>query len=242
MHRILTARVTLTVLVALIAFCLGSNAAEKQLELAYTWSVEASYPDFESEPVDKVVREWLEKHIEALMDDAKGMASADPDFPEGSLSLVVSAESINASDKYGSVLFHTFISPSGAAHPMSYIEILNLDFETGRVLTFDDLFENPDKAIAIIGERAPALIKEYLEETYAHGFPGGIDDDVFFSDGMKPTRENFEAVSLQPDGIQVHFQLYQVVPYAFGMPVITLPLDQLRPAGPNPDIWPTKTN
>ena len=235
MKRTLFKAGLLTVAVALAAA--STMAGERKLEMEYTWTVEASYPGFDNEAADAAVRSWLESHIEKLMDDGKAMASADPVRPKGSMSVSIDYGVARVAEKYGSILFHTSIYPSGAAHPMQYADSLLLDLATGDSLTLNQLFVDPDKALAIMSGHAPGLLKKYLAEERSDAFPEGVGDDVLFMEGLKPEPKNYDCLELAPEAITVHFQPYQVLPYVFGMPSVTFPMELLEPAGPNPSIW-----
>ena len=221
---------------AMLAALFGAGAgAQEEGKLAYAWRAEAKYPVFGDERLDRKVRGWVEKRIGQLMDEVKDSATADY---EGSWEAGLSYELSRPSAKAVSVAFIIYTYPSGAAHPSSATEILNLSTETGRELFLGDLFDDPDKALAIFAEHAPELVGALFKTENPKDFPDGMSDEYFFEEGFLPTRENYANLSLTPEGVRVHFRQYQILPYVFGMPAPLFSLALLAPAGPNPDIWP----
>lgn len=231
-------RLLLLALAVLTFSSAPSRAEEGKASLSYDWAIKAEYPTFDSQAVNKLVQEWMNDHVEAYLADGVTMVSADPEFPTGSWEADIDYELSKVSDRYASVVFSTFVSPYGAAHPMRYLDVLNLDLAKGSQLSLEDLFADPDKAVAIMSEQTPSLLIEYLRDSHPGSFPEDSDKTFFFEEGWTPDRENYDLLGLEPGGVRVYFQLYQVVPYAFGMPNILVPLEQLKPAGPNKEIWP----
>lgn len=230
-------RLLLLALAVLVLAVVPSRAGEGKATLSYDWAIKAEYPTFDSPAANKLVQEWMNDHVEAYLNDGVANVSADPEFPSGSWEADIDYELNKVSDRYATIVFSTFVSPYGAAHPMRYLDVLNLDLAEGGRLSLDDLFADPDKAVAIMSERTPALLVEYFRDSHPESFPEDADKDFFFEDGWSPERENFDLLGMEPGGVRVYFQLYQVVPYVFGMPNILIPLNQLKPAGPNKEIW-----
>lgn len=229
----------LLVLLAVARVC-AAEAEGETLEMGYTWTVKARYPKLEAEAAERALGGWLEKHIEKSVAESAGLAVADPDLPEGTWEMDVGYETTKPSEHILSVMFTTYTYPSRAAHPMTTMNSFNVDLATGRILEFADLFGDPEKALAIMSEKAPALVNEYLMREYTKDLPNGIEDDAWFKDGFAPETKNFSCLGLEPDGVRVYFQKYQVLPYVFGTPSAFMPLSMLEPALPNPEVWTTK--
>jgi len=112
----------------------------------------------------------------------------------------------------------------GAAHPGLYSITLNYDLGQGRELALGDLFlPNSGYLEAIANYCVTELSKQ-----------PGFDEP--FSDGVKPTPENYDNWNITPDGLLITFDMYQVAPGASGPIQVLVPYDQLQtvidPQGP----------
>jgi hypothetical protein len=112
----------------------------------------------------------------------------------------------------------------GAAHPGLYSITLNYELGQGRELALADLFlPNSGYLEAIANYCITELSKQ-------PGFDGP------FSDGAKPTPENYDNWNITPDGLLITFDMYQVAPGASGPIQVLVPYDQLQavidPQGP----------
>jgi hypothetical protein len=112
----------------------------------------------------------------------------------------------------------------GAAHPGLYSITLNYDLGQGRELALGDLFlPNSAYLEAIANYCVTELSKQ-----------PGFDEP--WSDGAKPTPENYDNWNITPDGLLITFDMYQVAPGASGPIQVLVPYDQLQavidPQGP----------
>ncbi len=112
----------------------------------------------------------------------------------------------------------------GAAHPGLYSITLNYDLGQGRELALGDLFlPNSGYLEAIANYCVTELSKQ-----------PGFDEP--FSDGAKPTPENYGNWNITPNGLLITFDMYQVAPGASGPMQVLVPYDQLQavidPQGP----------
>ncbi|MCD7895117.1 MAG: RsiV family protein [Planctomycetaceae bacterium] len=202
-------------------------------EVAIRVSATAEYPVFNVTRVDDDLQAFLGSHIEKTLAGWNGVA-VHPDQPEGGVEIAVSNAVEPVGDRFVSVLFQTFAYAHMAAHPSTTITVLRYDMEEGRRLELEDCFSAPETALRLMAAAAPGLLEPELESLEKK--MGYIP---WFKEGFEPTRDNYAAFVLKPDGIEVVFQQYQILPYAFGMRKAFFPIQSLRSAGPNPDIWPT---
>jgi hypothetical protein len=112
----------------------------------------------------------------------------------------------------------------GAAHPGLYSITLNYDLDQGRELALGDLFlPNSGYLEAIANYCVTELSKQ----------PGFEDP---FTDGAKPTPENYRNWNITPEGLLITFDMYQVAPGASGPIQVLVPYAQLKqvidPHGP----------
>ncbi len=112
----------------------------------------------------------------------------------------------------------------GAAHPGLYSITLNYDLNQGRELALSDLFLPNSNYLEAISSYC---ITELGKQPFFDG-P--------FSDGAKPTPENYRNWNITPDGLMITFDTYQVAPGAAGPQTVNVPYEQLKsliaPQGP----------
>jgi len=119
-------------------------------------------------------------------------------------------------------------SYTGGAHPNAVTRLVSLDAASGRRLRLADLFrEGYEEPLRSLGEKAFRT---------AHGL-GAADDLVaagfWFEDGRFQLGDN---IAVTADGLRVHYDAYEIAPYAMGPTDLTLPRAELvrwaRPGGP----------
>ena len=232
---------TFMVMLALITgACAGDGEAEsansrpvKKVSMKAEWKVEAEYPDFDFPNIDNHIKAWLTAHIHSLMDNYKDVADADD--PETSLTVNITYCIATDSPEVVGLLFLTVMDLNLAAHPTASYSSLNFS-ANGEFLSLDSLFADPDRALEIFAEQAPKLLPA--------AFPDREDEleglDDWIATGTAPNLDNYSCYIVEPDGLRIHFQQYQVVPYYLGMPDVLIPLSALEPAGPNAEVWPAR--
>lgn len=221
----------LLLLLAVVTAAVSAEPATKEkaeMTFSSSWKVDISYPRLGTEAIDRRFRNWLEDHVNTTLSDV-AVVSIDPDFEGQNWDMTVDCQPSRPSERVASVVVRTSTFPSRAAHPMSFIHVVNYDIETGQELRLSDIFALPDRALAIMAEKAPELANKAAAD--------GIEDDDWFSEGFSAKPENYTALELTPDGIRIYFQLYQILPYVFGMTSIDMPRDMFEGAGPNLALW-----
>ena len=183
-------------------------------------AVSLAYPAFGIDTVDEDIRLWVES-IAATFErelTAGFGNSEDLEKYELSCSYEVSRPSADAV----SVLFEIW-TYTGGAHGNLDLITLNYSFITGQRLTLVDIFEDVDKALALMSATSRDVLMRRLG--------GGVGEQMIL-DGTEPDVNNFSSLSLDPDGVRIHFQPYQVAPWAAGAQSVSMPLEQLAPARP----------
>jgi len=116
---------------------------------------------------------------------------------------------------------------AGAAHPGAVMLTFNHDLRTGARLTLTDLFTPGSPYLDKLSELSRQLLAAQ---------PGFADVADFVQRGTGPTAENFAGWTLTDADLVITFAEYQVAPYAFGMPHVSIPFASLRllldPDGP----------
>ncbi len=223
-------------------FCLVSAAGQvaaldlKSSSFTYAVDMQTKYPVTDNVKVDVDIREWLEGHLEKIMQDWNGMAVS-PELPDGGINVGVTFGTETVSPKILSVIFETYVYPLRAAHPSSRMDVLNYDLSSGERLGLSDVFDRPDVALRIMSEGGRAILAEALSKSSPGDLGGGVPEGNWFMEGLLPEEKNFAAMVLEPGGVRVIFQQYQVLPYSFGMPSAFYSLEMLKEAGPRAAIW-----
>lgn len=111
---------------------------------------------------------------------------------------------------------------TGGAHGMTYRRPYNIDLKNGSDIKLADVFKPDSNYKAAIDKAIQAEIVKNPEGYFEPemGFQGIGDDQPF---------------TLQPGGITIYFQLYDIAPYAFGIPEFKIPFSQLGNMV-NPDL------
>ena len=97
----------------------------------------------------------------------------------------------------------------------------------------EDLFVDPDLAVLQFSKAARRVLAE-PDEGSEDG--AGIPDEMLMA-GTEPVEDNFRTFIVIPSGIRLHFQPYQVAPWAAGPQTVDVSLDELQAAKPNPEFW-----
>ena len=117
------------------------------------------------------------------------------------------------------IRFETY---SGVAHGMSYTRVLNARLKDGETIDTEGLF--------IDGKQGLQWLSQYCATDLKRQY--GSDYEAlrsFVEDGTAPTADNFTSVSLEPGGLVVSFDTYQVGPYAAGPREVHVPAKDVQP-------------
>ena len=197
--------------------------------------INASWPivgitrvDDESRAFVTGLADRFEQEIEALAAEP-GVEEIAHLFP---YELSISHEATYPSPRVASILWNIW-SFTGGAHGMLDIVANNYDRSTGYPLLLEDLFVDPDLAVLQFGKAARRVLAE-PDEGSEDG--AGIPDEMLMA-GTEPVEDNFRTFIVIPSGIRLHFQPYQVAPWAAGPQTVDVSLDELQAAKPNPEFW-----
>lgn len=215
-----------------VAACSASFAGERR-ELSYDWKLRAAYPALGDEDIDADIANWLEKHLNTLIKEMNDVIVI-PDLPAMNSEIGVDYSVSRASNRALSVVFKSYVYPARAAHGTTRAAVVSYDIERKTLLAFEELFGKPDVALEILSREAQNILAGDLKQKKD---ASSADDLTWFKDGFAPERDNFENIVLEPYGIRVIFQQYQVLPYVYGLPEAFFPLEMLAPAEPNYALW-----
>jgi hypothetical protein len=121
---------------------------------------------------------------------------------------------------------------TGGAHPLLEMAANNYDVANGYPLLPEDLFVDPGLAVLLftrISRRELAARTDGPEED-------PLADNMLRS-GTEPLEENFRIFTLTPRGIRLYFPPYQVAPWAAGVQIVDVSLEELEAAKPRLEYW-----
>lgn len=197
--------------------------------------VNASWPVLGIPRVDDESRAFVtglvdrfEKETEALASDP-GVEEIAHLFP---YELSISHTVTYPSPRVASILWNIW-SFTGGAHGMLDIVANNYDRATGYPLLLEDLFVDPDLAVLQFSKTARRVLAE-PDDASEDG--AGIPDEMLMA-GTEPVEDNFRTFIVIPSGIRLHFQPYQVAPWAAGPQSVDVTLEELQGAKPRQEFW-----
>lgn len=106
----------------------------------------------------------------------------------------------------------TYSSYTGGAHGIAVRTSLNLDAESGKTLELKDFFK-PDEDYQ---QRILETIRKQVEENKDYYFEDALDNLQFLSENQQ--------FYLKQDKLVIYFGLYEIAPYAAGMPEFEIPI------------------
>lgn len=126
---------------------------------------------------------------------------------------------------------------TGGAHGNTSLIPLNFDLSTGTEILLADLrsFNRAESTIQKADWQAWLVWLDKLSDraydlllVELNKIEDFTPDLEWVKNGVSPTEENFRTFTIKDNKITFTFSQYQVVPYAYGMPSITIPLKELR--------------
>ncbi len=113
-------------------------------------------------------------------------------------------------------LYVDYYQYTGGAHGLTERRAYNIDLKTGKELTLKDLFPEGsnyrEEINQFIEKQINAHPENYFTDPEMGGFTGIAEDQSFY---------------LEDDYLVIYFGLYEIAPYASGIPEFRIPLNQL---------------
>ena len=146
------------------------------------------------------------------------VASQFSDIPDDSVfvyQLMVKPDYLGHVDNFEMFEISSYVF-TGGAHGMPYSEYLIFDPSTKKQVRLDDMLQTGKKPRfkALAYEAYKTWVKTVDEDlnSYEKNWPFTLDDNVTLTD----------------KGIDIRYQHYAIGPYAYGMPVLSIPYSKLR--------------
>jgi uncharacterized protein DUF3298/peptidoglycan-N-acetylmuramic acid deacetylase PdaC-like protein len=185
-------------------------------------------PNFEK--FNQVARASVTKGVAEFKKDMAPQEGEEEPRPEGSMgsSFNVNYNVALAQDDLISVEFEVGSYYQGAAHPNSYSEVVNYDLKNGKLLKLSDLFKPDAKFLQTIATYCIADLKKQGKDK------GLLDEEI--EKGASAAPKNYQSWTITKRGLGIHFDSYQVGPYAAGPQSVLVPYsalkDLINPEGP----------
>ncbi|HEY5125589.1 MAG TPA: DUF3298 and DUF4163 domain-containing protein [Ignavibacteria bacterium] len=133
-------------------------------------------------------------------------------------------------DNIFSVAFEIYTYYAGAAHPYSYAYCMNMDLVRAKVIDFTLMFKDENSGLKKLSDYCFNELKKRNDTEDI------CTDDEWLKEGTKPDVKNYESLPIEPEGILVIFNAYQVACYAAGPQTVKIPYSELKdfinPKGP----------
>lgn len=174
------------------------------------------YPHLGNEAADGAIAEAVGSFIDTFLSD---LADYRAPSPQERAILTVDYESYRAGPVV-SVAFHIEMSEPNMAHPSTGVETLVFDSRDGRRLGEGDFFQ---------GDYRPALeqlVGDFFRES--DDYRQGAEDADILAEGFAQ-EDIFSRFALTAQGVRFYFPRYLLLPGAYGVPVVDLSYDQLKP-------------
>lgn len=111
-----------------------------------------------------------------------------------------------------SIMYYQYL---GGAHGMSYQDTFNIDLKTGKILTLKDIFQPGFNYKKLINREIRKQIAQEPERYFTgkYGFSTISDNQSFI---------------LKDNNLIIYFGIYEIGPYAIGIPEFKIPLAKLQ--------------
>lgn len=202
-----------------------------------TVSVDVQYPqieglaDFEqAELVNGELSHTAIVTMDEFRDEVVETASPDPLGSKSSVTIRYDVDML--APELVSVRYDINVYSAGAAHPNLFYKTLTWDIAHGSEVRLADLFMPGTPYL----ERLSALAIADLERQYAAFGEGFEALSADIRAGAAPREDHFSSWTMGPGGLTIHFEPYQVAPYAAGPQHVTIGWSSLaeilEPEGP----------
>lgn len=201
------------------------------------YSIRADYPQLRGtlpagalEKVNKAIADLVMPTIAGLKQNAADDAAWAAKNPSEASQLPVDQSSFLNTEYEIPYLTNDLVSvrirfetySAGAAHGMSFTRVVNARLSDAEIIDTESLF--------LDGKQGLQWLSQYCATDLQRQY--GADYEAlreFVENGTAPTPDNFTSVSLEPGGLLVSFDPYQVGPYGEGPLEVHVPAEDVQP-------------
>lgn len=193
---------------------------------AHNYAIKAQWPVVEGLSTPQT--EQFNLAVQALVTDTlSSFQKMIPEpLPEQGGFIYLNYQLIGAGNGLLSILFDVS-TYTGGAHSNTVHRALNFDLNTGQALTWNDVFLPTVDPVATLA----VIATDELTNT----------NRLLFPEGAEPRPENYQVWNFDFTGLQITFDQYQVMPYAYGPQTVAIPYyelkKELKPDSPLADFW-----
>ncbi|QZY53950.1 DUF3298 and DUF4163 domain-containing protein [Crassaminicella profunda] len=116
-------------------------------------------------------------------------------------------------------IYITYYEYTGGAHGMHNDITYNIDLKTGKLIELKDLFKENYDYEKVINEK----IKEQIDRINKPSGENSSEDDYIYYQGFEGIRKD-HSFYLKDNKLGIYFGLYEIAPYAAGIPTFEIPL------------------
>lgn len=182
------------------------------------YTIQVAYPVLSNSNRADAFNEDVRSLIEGQITDFKSSLNEEnislmPSEIQNATSTFIIDYSIeNQSDNIISVLFEIENYLIGSAHPWHLLASVNFDLANGKVLSLADIFKPNSDYLSVISKYCfDDLTKQIRAGTYV-----STEEYLQDSSALTPEAKNFTFFSITKQGLDIHFQEYEVGPYVAG--------------------------
>lgn len=175
--------------------------------------------DYFNQLVLDFIQEEFEKFKNRVIEDQANIKNIPKEFQQNnSLDIDYNASVIVPNNKpLISIRFSMEGYLSGMAHPYHYHRVLNYDLEAGKKIELNELFEPDANYLEVIA----TYCRKELNKKFS-------DIQQMVIEGTAPTPGNYKNWNIQPSGLFITFDEYQVAPYSAGTQSVLVPYSVLK--------------
>jgi hypothetical protein len=170
------------------------------------------------EIINKEIKSKILKKVEEFSKDLAEWEIADfnKDFVSG---MYCEYNTSNTKNIF-SIIFYIDHYFSGSAHPNHNSLTMNFDLSNGKLINFENIFDNKNDYLKIFSD--------YCINYFKNSKDGEYYTDEWLQEGAGPKIENFKSFNIKPDGLFITFDPYCINSYAAGYQTILVNYENIK--------------
>lgn len=180
-----------------------------------TLIVDAVYPITGNEVVDPVLKDFAQKQVDQFKKSAPEVP-ADASYKQNSIYLTFTNTKLFEKDHYQSFQFD-ITTYTGGAHGNTVSETMTFNMDSATPIMLADIFKPNSNYLKKLSEIARSSLNQEMPDA----------DQQMLNSGTTPTPENYSRWTFDNNNLVIHFDPYQVAPYAAGLQSVSIDLSTL---------------